>query len=563
MNIKFSLFIFSVENYEQSNVIEILNKYIDKDNKNYYYFRNEKERIKKQNSLQSFRESIFYLNKIDNVDKKDRALSIIHFRKYIEKNYIREKIELNRYNQISGSARLLNMNNSKLDSFYDYLFYLNSISNHCDLYTKSFYKYIVQMMNKDFKLNIQEESDNDDESDNEESNNKKKLEYIKLKGIVNNNKDFIQFISYRKYIELRREFKKNKNKYENKENDDDIKIVLKNKMKNIIENYLNIDQYSGMISEITKELNININENKREKLINKNINNLENPIEFLKNYRNYINTMNALYNNNNQRNKIIDIIDTTINSLINYFLSIRFLLIGPHNSGKSSILNNLIGYNQYLLPSKLQECTKMGVIIKYTEKKENTKMYKAFFSRNNDGNYFEYNEYNIISYGEYKIYKKLDELNNKENAKEDEFKFYMIETPIEFFDKMWLPLEIKKRIELIDFPGLDTDFIKAKKNANDLLKMIDGFIYVNYQITFDSDNYKILTSIYNTIKQRNIFSLNTCLFIFNKIDKLEGDNNEFNIEEISQKILKIFDDQNKSLLSTEVIDQKRELKIIH
>ena len=68
MNIKFSLFIFSVENYEQSNVIEILNKYIDKDNKNYYYFMNEKERIKKQNSLQSFRESIFYLNKIDNVD---------------------------------------------------------------------------------------------------------------------------------------------------------------------------------------------------------------------------------------------------------------------------------------------------------------------------------------------------------------------------------------------------------------------------------------------------------------------------------------------------------------
>ena len=155
MNIKFSLFVFSVENYEQSNVIEILNKYIDKDNKNYYYFMNEKERIKKQNSLQSFRESIFYLNKIDNVDKKDRALSIIHFRKYIEKNYIREKIELNRYNQISGSARLLNMNNSKFDSFYDYLFYLNSISNHCDLYTKSFYKYIVQMMNKDFKLNIE------------------------------------------------------------------------------------------------------------------------------------------------------------------------------------------------------------------------------------------------------------------------------------------------------------------------------------------------------------------------------------------------------------------------
>ena len=73
--------------------------------------------------------------------------------------------------------------------------------------------------------------------------------------------------------------------------------------------------------------------------------------------------------------------------------------------------------------------------------------------------------------------------------------------------------EQKERIELIDFPGLDTDFDEAKKKAENLLKIIDGFIYINYQIQFDDDDHQILRLIYNTIRERNNFSFNTCLFI--------------------------------------------------
>ena len=53
------------------------------------------------------------------------------------------------------------------------------------------------------------------------------------------------------------------------------------------------------------------------------------------------------------------------------------------------------------------------------------------------------------------------------------------------------------------------------------MKIIYGFIYVNYQTAFSSDNQRILGLIYDTIKRRNDFSFDTCLFILNKIDMIE------------------------------------------
>ena len=46
---------------------------------------------------------------------------------------------------------------------------------------------------------------------------------------------------------------------------------------------------------------------------------------------------------------------------------------------------------------------------------------------------------------------------------------------------MDLKEEEKEKIELIDFPGLDTDFENAKEEAKYLLRIIDGFIYINYK----------------------------------------------------------------------------------
>ena len=135
-------------------------------------------------------------------------------------------------------------------------------------------------------------------------------------------------------------------------------------------------------------------------------------------------------------------------------------------------------------------------------------------------------------------------------------KFYLLESPIEFIDKMEISEEEKRKIELIDYPGLDTDYEGAKIMAKNLLTTVDGFIYVFFETSFDDANQQVLTLMYNTIKIRNNFSFNTCLFILNKIDEIkEG----VNYEEINNRILKIFDDENKFMDSREVLKQKQRI----
>ena len=158
-----------------------------------------------------------------------------------------------------------------------------------------------------------------------------------------------------------------------------------------------------------------------------------------------------------------------INDYFNNTSAISFLLLGPHNSGKSSILNHIIGYNLNFLPTALCECTKTGIIIKYAKKEERKnviEMYKAEFYQNEDGfNYFKYDESSKIDLEGKTIEQKIDEL-NKANKDKKELNFYSIKTPIEFLDQMEsISEEDKEKIQIIDFPGLDTNFDEAIAKA--------------------------------------------------------------------------------------------------
>ena len=67
------------------------------------------------------------------------------------------------------------------------------------------------------------------------------------------------------------------------------------------------------------------------------------------------------------------------------------MFVGAHNTGKSSVINNIIGYNLNYLPTNLQECTKVGIIIKYVKNIKEPQMHKAQFITNNKNyNYFKY-----------------------------------------------------------------------------------------------------------------------------------------------------------------------------
>ena len=112
---------------------------------------------------------------------------------------------------------------------------------------------------------------------------------------------------------------------------------------------------------------------------------------------------------------------------------------------------------------------------------------------------------------------------------------------------------------MLDFPGLDTKFNEAKEKAKDLLKIVDGFIYVNYSINFESANKEIFKLIYDSIKERYNFSFNNCLFILNKIDVEE--NKDIDLEKTTEEILKIFDEQNNDADSITVLDRNERIQV--
>ena len=158
--------------------------------------------------------------------------------------------------------------------------------------------------------------------------------------------------------------------------------------------------------------------------------------------------------------------------------SIRLLTVGPHSSGKSTWLNINIGYHHNYLSTSSSECTKICGIIKYGKKNEVAKIYETQLVTNEEGyNYFKYDENSIVAEGEERINDKITELNNAPDSR-TKLKYYVLKAPIEILNMMDLKEEEKEKIDLIDFPGLDTDFENAKEEAKYLLRIIDGFIYI-------------------------------------------------------------------------------------
>lgn len=373
--------------------------------------------------------------------------------------------------------------------------------------------------------------------------------------------NIIDFISPKKYLELKKIFNKNLNNYKAKDKVKDLENLIKNKMKKIIDNYFNIDFYSGMMSQISSELNIDPNKNSRKRIaqrlrdMKENLSGIGNPFQVISDFGKKIDSIYYLESNNDTAKKC----RSDYNIMHDYFkntYNIRYLLVGPHNSGKSSLLNNIIGYGLNLLPTQMKECTKVGVIIKYTEKKEDIKLYKTELITNKLGkNYFsECNDNCTIAKGEKGVHNKLNELNNNIYAN-DRLDFYLLQTPIEFFDSMNLTPEQKNKIEIIDFPGLDTKFEEAKTKAQNLLKIIDGFIFVYSSLTYSKDYKDIFRLVYHTIKERPTFTFDTCLFILNRIDEL----NEVDLEKETKTILDIFDKDNSSMDSGEVIAMNKRI----
>ena len=105
----------------------------------------------------------------------------------------------------------------------------------------------------------------------------------------------------------------------------------------------------------------------------KNSNGIYEPKGFINDFSCYINKIDEL---GGKKIETIENIKNNYELIKNYLensSSIRFLLVDPHNQGKQTLLNEIIGYNIRLLESANEECAKISVIVKYTKKNRKAK----------------------------------------------------------------------------------------------------------------------------------------------------------------------------------------------
>ena len=527
-NYLFSIFLFDLNNFQSNDAKEILMNFTDVNYLDCVEQKLENEKhLRKVNIDKIFKESLFILNK---KDKNDINNNLPEFKDSINKIFKKNEININLeedVNLFEINLKKLNLELNRFSSFEDYLNY--SIYNMDSGLVKSF----VDNLNKDFQLNLNYM--NIVKSKNIELNDTEKEELNKINKIIKQDK-----LKDGQYKQLYDAFNKNVLKFKKNENKNDIITeTLKYKISSMIDNYLDIEelyklkiQYQNYF--ITKGINdLDNNYNKLLKIRKKNIS-LQNPYEFINSFDKY---MNELYNLKGDDNNL------AIESLYNKFKELKrystkkflssLLLIGEYSSGKTSFINSLIGLN--LLQVKSTECSKVAIIVRYTEKKENITLYSAELKENEKYGFY-FIEDKLEAKGMLNVKKKIIELN-----KIQEFNYYILYTPIQAYDDLKLEDDLKYKIELIDLPGLASLNYKdrVEKEINKLLKNENAFIFVKNGKEFNvGQSYRTINLIYNIISKKDFFYINNCLFLFTFPRY-----NNYDMSEVKKNLFQIFDDQ--------------------
>ena len=207
--------------------------------------------------------------------------------------------------------------------------------------------------------------------------------------------------------------------------------------------------------------------------------------------------------------------------------SIRILFIGIISSGKTSLLNSIIGYNYNILERKMTESTRCIYRIKYSSK---ISFCESTIIKTSFGSYFK-------DIATTRIF-DIDTIKNKISYlnKEGKYGYYTLYIPIEALEN----IENKEKIELIDLPGIKKDNADVKINLKELIDISDGFIFNFNSLNIADENTQfILTKIIKNIKERtDFFDFENCLFNLNWIDEIQSDLLENKIEEFKKTIKK-------------------------
>ena len=214
--------------------------------------------------------------------------------------------------------------------------------------------------------------------------------------------------------------------------------------------------------------------------------------------------------------------------------------IGQYSSGKSSLLNILIGEDY--LPTSPGVCTNIGVIIEYSPNKNISELYKIEIEKSNK--YFTLKNPKLIYNDKTKIKETIDKINKENRPIKLEDSFLLLKVNIELFE-LFSEEKYKEKILLIDFPGLDVLEIKnffISDVLSPLINQSDSFLFFNSEVINSDENQNIITKLVEKIKNRKIsFSYQNCLFILNKWDiHRKKNNNNYSLNQAKNDLKDIF-----------------------
>ena len=530
-NYLFSIFLFETNNFHHKDAIEILMDFNDIN-----YLDCVQEELKMEKYLRQihinkvFKESLFILNQ---KDKNNKEGILPKFKDSLNGVFQTNKINVDlkeNENILELNLKELNLELNRFNSFEDYINY--SINNMKSSLMQSF----VDNLNRDFELDL----NFIDISKNEKVklNEIEKKQLNKINKIISRNK--LKDSQFKKLYEI---FNNNILKLEkNKKKSNTLTELIKNKIKKMINSYLNIDELNNLkiqYQNYFREKGINDLESDYNGLIRKkkSKSSLKNPIKFINKLDKYMQELYDLKGNDNNKE---------INSLNNKFKEIKeysskkylssLLLIGEYSSGKSSFLNSIIGFNLNLLQTNFIECSKVAIIVRYTEKIDNITLFSAKLIENNKYGFY-FIEDKLEAEGKLNVKNKIIELN-----KMQKLNYYILYTPIKAYDDLNLKMYLKNQIELIDFPGLgsNNNNDEVESEINKLLKSENGFIFVKNGKEFNVEQSNSLVNlIYSIASKNNFYFINNCLFVFTHPE----DNENYNIEEVKKNLFETFDKQ--------------------
>ena len=287
--------------------------------------------------------------------------------------------------------------------------------------------------------------------------------------------------------------------------------IIKRKLINIIEN-------NGIIKLIFIPLEKNFNEIEIE--IQKKI---PNNMDIIERLEKFLNGVFEEIDPEKEMKNIRIVLQTLRENILGR--KIRISLIGSISVGKSTVLNCIIGEN--ILPTKDEECTYRGVILRYKDEDE-FKLYKTkLISRGKGNDEYYFFEENKIPHCEGKENIKDFLTNkNKDTNISDKDAYFLITGKLKVFDFLKLNENIINKIEFIDLPGNDREnnVFNSKQYYKKILKFSNSCIYLNepksiedqksvgeMMARYTDDKYKVFPNLrYHFIR--------TCIFLINKSD---------------------------------------------